>query len=34
VPGFVDRMGEEISGSSGHNQNASPEVIRQKAGGL
>jgi hypothetical protein len=32
--GFVDRMVEEISDSSGHHQNAASEVIRQKASGL
>jgi hypothetical protein len=30
VPGFVDRMGEDVSDSSRHHQNAALEVIRQK----
>ena len=33
LPGFVDRMGEEISDSSAH-QSAAPEFIHQKTGGL
>jgi hypothetical protein len=32
--GFVDRMVEEISDSSGNRQNPASEVIRQNASGL